>query len=996
MADPKLRISIGADLREIKQALATVTDDLRKLSDRANRPPAGVNAIEKAAAGARQELQRMQSSVRNLFAAIGAGFSIQSFIQLSDAAALINARLRLATQGITAYNNAQQQLFQIAQRTRNGLESTVELYGRLERSTRALNLTQEQLLGLTETISKTIALSGGGAGGEAALLQFAQLLSAGDLTAAAQEINSIQEQAPRLAEAIRSGLRKLGIEGPENLKKLVSEGGVQVVDLLRAIQLEAQAVDAEFQELPRSIGGGFTQIRNAFLQFLATSTEAQTGARAIANALQAIAQNLPALIDAFVRLGSVVAGYLAIFRALPALYRTLTTLSGGLAAANTTLAASFIAAGTAAGRILLALRLLGGAVLAFAAGFQIGTILRKQFLEVELFGIALVNGLLVLWERIKQGAEIALEAVKTAFISSFNVIRTRIADLAQSWADASSVFGDNRLSAAFEDLAKKIRPTNSAIADFRAEVDRINQETGDRIQQINDGFADLAQSAIDARKETEKAGNTPPPQLVTPPENAPAVLADRLAVEREEIQRALFELQRAYEQSAAAIDQQFRDRKISVAQFYADTTALARRYIDERTRLTLAANQVEQQAEERRVREGGPAAATALANLENLKRQEGEIRADAEFDFTRIQQQAEQQRTDAVRQAEQERLGIQVRALELRGETEAAAALQAAAQYRDAMRRAVAENDQAAIDDINFLIDQEKIDAQLQSLADRMQRALDNLRAQEQLIGIQLEAGQIGEVQAEQQIQAVRNNSISQLEQLRAAFEQVYNAAANGPLKERALQAMRDLDLEIGRVKISTEDFYDRLGDTAENAAVQSLADAFTDLVSGAKSFGDAVRDMARAFTQAITQMIAQELALATIRSLLRSFGGGAASTTASVAHSGSMAGQGIKRTVPAWVFAGAPRMHSGGMAGLAPNEVPAILQAGEEVLSRNDPRNAANGGRSARPAPGFRVVNVLDPALAADYIESAAGERTILNVIGRNPGYVKQALGVS
>ena len=45
---------------------------------------------------------------------------------------------------------------------------------------------------------------------------------------------------------------------------------------------------------------------------------------------------------------------------------------------------------------------------------------------------------------------------------------------------------------------------------------------------------------------------------------------------------------------------------------------------------------------------------------------------------------------------------------------------------------------------------------------------------------------------------------------------------------------------------------------------------------------------------------------------------------------------------LPASVFAGAPRMHGGGWAGLRSDEVPAILQRGERVLSR---REAASHG---------------------------------------------------
>ena len=56
---------------------------------------------------------------------------------------------------------------------------------------------------------------------------------------------------------------------------------------------------------------------------------------------------------------------------------------------------------------------------------------------------------------------------------------------------------------------------------------------------------------------------------------------------------------------------------------------------------------------------------------------------------------------------------------------------------------------------------------------------------------------------------------------------------------------------------------------------------------------------------------------------------------------------------VPAVAFAGAPRMHSGGWACLKPDEVPAILQRGERVLSR---RQAAGFGKGQSSAPAVNV----------------------------------------
>jgi hypothetical protein len=52
--------------------------------------------------------------------------------------------------------------------------------------------------------------------------------------------------------------------------------------------------------------------------------------------------------------------------------------------------------------------------------------------------------------------------------------------------------------------------------------------------------------------------------------------------------------------------------------------------------------------------------------------------------------------------------------------------------------------------------------------------------------------------------------------------------------------------------------------------------------------------------------------------------------------HKGGTVGSGgSSTTVHPGVFAGAPRYHSGGIAGLKPDEVPAILQKGEVVLPR-------------------------------------------------------------
>ncbi len=66
-------------------------------------------------------------------------------------------------------------------------------------------------------------------------------------------------------------------------------------------------------------------------------------------------------------------------------------------------------------------------------------------------------------------------------------------------------------------------------------------------------------------------------------------------------------------------------------------------------------------------------------------------------------------------------------------------------------------------------------------------------------------------------------------------------------------------------------------------------------------------------------------------------------------------------------MFAAAARFHTGGIAGLRPDEVPIIAQKGEEVLTRDDPRHRANGSLgSGAAAQNIKIVNAID---AGDFV---------------------------
>jgi len=109
-----------------------------------------------------------------------------------------------------------------------------------------------------------------------------------------------------------------------------------------------------------------------------------------------------------------------------------------------------------------------------------------------------------------------------------------------------------------------------------------------------------------------------------------------------------------------------------------------------------------------------------------------------------------------------------------------------------------------------------------------------------------------------------------------------------------------------------------------------------------------------------LAQISARRFILGPIADALSGALGGAGQVFAGVQHAGGMVGApGPRRAVPALAFAGAPRMHSGGWAGLRSDEVPTILQRGERVLSRREARDYAGGGVTVniqtRDAESFR-----------------------------------------
>lgn len=139
----------------------------------------------------------------------------------------------------------------------------------------------------------------------------------------------------------------------------------------------------------------------------------------------------------------------------------------------------------------------------------------------------------------------------------------------------------------------------------------------------------------------------------------------------------------------------------------------------------------------------------------------------------------------------------------------------------------------------------------------------------------------------------------------------------------------------FGKLADDGKDAFKELKEAVEGWGRQA-SQAFTDWAFGAKGN---IRDVVTTMLREFAQMMVYKNVFAPLANAGSNW---LTSFIPKFFHSGGVVGAGgsYGRAVSPLAFAGAPRMHSGGMAGLRSDEVPAILQTGERVL----PRGASGG----------------------------------------------------
>lgn len=226
----------------------------------------------------------------NVASAVATILSGREVLRYADQYTLLNNRLKTVEKSTEGLVSAQNELFRLAQQTRSSLTSVTELYARLARNTKQLNLTQQETVAVSRAITQGFQISGASAQEAAAsTIQLSQALASGVLRG--DEFNSVAEQAPIILEAISKQTGRTRGE----LRDLASQGRITADLLVKALLNSAQDINKEFQELEGTTSQAFTQLNNSLITFIGNIDNATNATETISSAITELAAIMTAL-----------------------------------------------------------------------------------------------------------------------------------------------------------------------------------------------------------------------------------------------------------------------------------------------------------------------------------------------------------------------------------------------------------------------------------------------------------------------------------------------------------------------------------------------------------------------------------------------------------------------------------------------------------------------------------------------------------------------------
>lgn len=252
---------------------------------------------EKSAQEAAKAQDALTGKIKGLVTAYISLQSVAKLVQLSDEYSSINAKLGMMEDRLESTKAMQDAIMASAKRSRASYMDTANLITRLGTMASDAFGSFDELVAFSEQINKNFVLSGASATeASAATQQLAQALASGTLRG--DELNSIMEQAPMIAERIAEYLEI----DKGKIRELASEGAITAEIVKNAMLATAEETNAAFENMPATWSQVWTEVTNTFIEY----------SQPLLEVISFLAQHFDALVPVIVGVSGALLAYVAI------------------------------------------------------------------------------------------------------------------------------------------------------------------------------------------------------------------------------------------------------------------------------------------------------------------------------------------------------------------------------------------------------------------------------------------------------------------------------------------------------------------------------------------------------------------------------------------------------------------------------------------------------------------------------------------------------------
>jgi tape measure domain-containing protein len=286
---------------------------------------------------ARNDLNKLEQSVknietrtaaagkafRNLAIGIGAAFSggvaVKGINNATDSLTNLENRIALVTGRGKDLDKTMNSLFKIAKKTRGDIGGSADTFNRFGIALRGSGKSSEDLLKAVTSVNKAVAISGSSAeSARGALVQLGQGLAAGQLRG--EELNSVLEAAPRLAQAIADEMKvPLGA-----IRKIAEEGKLTTEVVFDALINQAEALSAEFETMEGTSEQAFNVMKDQISRVVAEISKGLGITSTFTNRFNAISDAIEKNRTA------IVSGVVGAFQSVGKLFSVINTVATGV------------------------------------------------------------------------------------------------------------------------------------------------------------------------------------------------------------------------------------------------------------------------------------------------------------------------------------------------------------------------------------------------------------------------------------------------------------------------------------------------------------------------------------------------------------------------------------------------------------------------------------------------------------------------------------------